>query len=497
MLESYLRAGYPAIAMITPEPYRAELAAACDGWQFLAWDCMRGMRNAGNPVVIDQLRDPVEVLHHLDFQQDTVLIAHNLHLFLESPELIQAIQNGIPQWKATGCCLVIVAPTLRLPPELEKLVHVLDLPLPNSKELFLLQQKLIDGLAIQHDDEAPVLVQPDRSIAETATGLTEFEAETAFALCLVKRGHFSRRVIADVKAQMLRKSGLMELWQSVEISDVGGLDQLKSYITNRAKAFSPGNKYLPKPKGILLLGLPGTGKSLTCKATASILGWPLIRLDLSSLKNSLVGESERRMRQATQVIEAFGNAVVWVDEIEKSLAGVQSSGQSDAGTTASMFGHFLTWLQETTAPVLVMATANDISKLPPELLRAGRFDAVFFVDLPTPEERIQILRIMAHKYQTVIADEHAFTMQGFTGAEIEQVVKDSLFDGLDQAMSNVVPLSRTMKEEIRWLQRWATTRARPASTPLETTDIRKVRATHKAIPARPGSPFPDFDSPSW
>lgn len=480
MLESYLRAGYPAMVLITQEPYRVELAAKHDGWQFLAWDCLRGIRNAGNPTVVDQVRDPIDAMQMLSQQQDTVLMAHNLHLFMDSPEIIQAIQNGIPQWKATGCCLIIVAPTLRVPAELEKLFHVIDLPLPTSSELFTLQQALLEGLQAQSVACDYSRIEPDPQVAKTATGLTEFEAETAFALCLVKRGDFSSSVIADVKAQMLRKSGLMELWQSVEIGDVGGLDQLKSYITNRAKAFQPFQEHLPKPKGILLLGIPGTGKTHISKSVASILCWPLIRLDIASLKNSLVGESERRMRQATQVIEAFGNAVILIDEIEKSLAGVQSSGQTDAGTSAGMFGHFLTWLQETTAPVLVMATANDVSKLPPELLRAGRFDAIFWCDLPTPEERIQILRIMNHKYQASIPDEHALAMQGFTGAEIEQVVKDSLFDGIDKAMANIVPLSRTMKEEVRWLQQWATTRARLASTPLKTADVRKVRNTGAA-----------------
>ena len=282
---------------------------------------------------------------------------------------------------------------------------------------------------------------PDFTTAQAARGLTEFEAETAFALSLVKEGAFSHQVITQTKAQMIRKSGLMEFWPPVAIEDVGGLQSLKGYIGNRKRAFEPGNDHLPRPKGILLVGIPGTGKSLSCKATASILGWPLIRLDIGALKNSLVGESERRMRQATRVIDAFGEAVIWLDEVEKAFAGTHSSGQTDAGTTASMFGHFLTWMQETKAPVLVMATANNIAQLPPEFLRAGRFDAIFFVDLPTVAERGEILDIMRHRYATELPIP-ASDLSGYTGAEIEQLAKDSIFDGTDTAMENIVPLSR-------------------------------------------------------
>jgi SpoVK/Ycf46/Vps4 family AAA+-type ATPase len=203
-----------------------------------------------------------------------------------------------------------------------------------------MQQELAKGVSVQNDSGEAIEIVADEATARAAKGLTEFEAETAFALSLVKQGRFNQRVVAEVKAQMIRKSGLMELWEPADVKEVGGLDSLKSYIFNRSKAFLPGGQSLPKPKGILLVGIPGTGKSLSCKATASILGWPLIRLDIGGLKSSLVGESERRMREATRVIEAFGECVVWLDEVEKAFAGAQASGSTDAGTTASMFGHF-------------------------------------------------------------------------------------------------------------------------------------------------------------
>jgi SpoVK/Ycf46/Vps4 family AAA+-type ATPase len=221
-------------------------------------------------------------------------------------------------------------------------------------------------------------------------------------------------------------------------------------------------------------------KSLTSKATANILGWPLIRLDIGSLKGSLVGESEQKMRSALKVIDAFGESVIWIDEIEKAFAGTRSSGETDAGTTASMFGAFLTWMQETETSVMVMATANDISKLPPELVRAGRFDATFFVDVPSTPERVEIIKIMNRRYNSNIPISYGQKLSGFTGAEIEQLAKDSLYDGLDTAYDAIVPLSRTMREDIQKLKDWAKNRARPANTPEDKPKgNRKLRAVKK------------------
>jgi len=466
MIQDFLKAGYPALCILTQEPDRAEECLPCEGVQFYAWDCNRGIRPAKRPQTVEEIRDPVEAINWLNSHQDSVLIAHNLHLFTDIPEVIQAIQNGVTKWKSIGSCLVMISPVIQMRPELEKIFTVIDLELPDEESLFHLQMELAKT----------VKVEPNPESVRAARGLTEFEAETAFALSLVKTGRFSAKVIAEVKGQMIRKSGLMEFWEPADIADVGGLENLKAYIRNRARAFKPENHDLPKPKGILLVGIPGSGKSLTCKATATILGWPLIRLDIGGLKNSLVGESERRMRQATSVIDAFGESVVWIDETEKAFAGSKSSGETDAGTTASMFGHFLCWMQETTTPVLIMATANDISKLPPEFMRAGRFDALFFVDLPSLPERKEIISIMNRKYGTEIPLEYAEKLQGFTGAEIEQLAKDSLFDGLDAALEAIVPLSRTMREEIQNLRDWARTRARFANSPEdEPTDQRKIR----------------------
>jgi SpoVK/Ycf46/Vps4 family AAA+-type ATPase len=234
---------------------------------------------------------------------------------------------------------------------------------------------------------------------------------------------------------------------------------------------------LPRLKALLLAGVPGCGKSLVCKTVSSFLGWPLIRLDIGALKGSLVGESERRFREATRIIEAIGEAVVWVDEIEKQFAGVKSEGRLDAGVMSAMFSHWLTWMEETTAPVLIMATANDISGMPPEFLRAGRFDKIWFVDLPTLEEREEILAIFNSRYGTGLAADYALKMDGFSGAEIEAFVREACFVDAETALGGIRPLGEIMRTEIENIRNWAKTRAqwanKPEAAPSERRSIRK------------------------
>jgi SpoVK/Ycf46/Vps4 family AAA+-type ATPase len=246
-------------------------------------------------------------------------------------------------------------------------------------------------------------------------------------------------------------------------------------MTLRAQAFHP-SSHLPRLKSMLLVGIPVCGKSLVCKTVSSILNWPLVRLDIGSLKNSLVGESEKRMREATKVIDALGEAVIWLDEIEKQFAGFASSGHTDGGTTSGMLSHWLTWMQETTAPVLITATANDVSGMPPEFLRAGRFDKIWFVDLPSLSERKDILKIMNRKFGADIPLYDAEKLAGYSGAEIEAVVKESLFTDFDTAMREVVPLSRLMREKIESIRKWASGRAQNANTPeLAPENLRHIR----------------------
>jgi DNA polymerase III delta prime subunit len=423
-----------------------------------------GIRPAGSLVGVEDLRDPVEALNWLTSNSNTVLMTHNLHLFMNSAELIQTIQLGADIWKAKGNCLIGISPIIAIPPELKSIFTVIDLPLPDAESLY----------ALQFDLGSPHNIKPNKKAARLARGLTEFEAECAYSLSLVRTKYFSSKVVSEVKSQLIRKSGLLECWEPEDIANVGGLNPLKSYIQTRSSAFSSDNEHLPKPKGILLVGPPGVGKSLSCKAAANILGWPLVRLDIGALKSSLVGESEQKMRQATTVISSFNECVVWVDEIEKAFAGVKSSGETDGGTTSGMFSHFLTWLQENKSPVFVMATANDVSKLPPETLRAGRFDAIFMVDFPSLAERRDIISIMNNRYNADIPLDYAEKLVGWSGSEIEQLARETKFVSLDEAYQSIIPLSRTMREDVTALQKWAKTRARLANTADAEPDVRKI-----------------------
>jgi SpoVK/Ycf46/Vps4 family AAA+-type ATPase len=321
-------------------------------------------------------------------------------------------------------------------------------------------------------------------LLKAALGLTLSEAENAFAKAIAKDQRLAPDdlgLILAEKRQVIRKSGLLEYTSADEnLASVGGLDQLKLWLARRGAAFGDKARAfgLPAPKGLLLLGVQGCGKSLTAKAVAATWGLPLLRLDMGRIFSGLVGSSEENMRRATRMAESVAPAVLWVDELEKGLSGLGSSGETDSGVSARVFGCFLTWLQEKTAPVFVVATANRIDALPPELLRKGRFDEIFFIDLPSEAERRQIFAIQIQRYrrdpQGFDLDELAKLSANFSGAEIEQVVVAALFSAfsdevelsqahLTAAISETLPLAVTMREDIDRLRDWARTRTRPAS----------------------------------
>ena len=471
MITDFLKAGFPCVMLQTLEPHRTEdELRKITGWQIARWDCIQGILGITPQAFIhEDITNPVEAVNWLMSSKDTVLICQGLSQFCNDPMVCQSIINAIPVYKGIGSCLVIISPTSALPLQLQPFFHLVEVKLPEEEALYRLQTEIGE----------PLNIRPNRKAARLATGLTEFQAETAYSLSLIKKGYFSSQIITDAKSQMIKKSGLLEIYQASSIDDVGGLDRLKEYVVNRAQAYESNSK-LPKPKGILMVGVPGTGKSKTACAIASMLNFPLLRLDIGALKNSLVGESERRMREATKIIDAFGNCVLFLDEIEKMFSGTKG-GLRDSGTTMGMLSHFLTWANDQKSAFIV-ATANNIKELPPEFMRAGRFDAIWFVDLPSRIEREEIIRIMNKKYGTNMPVEWAESLNGYTGSEIEQILRDSLFDGLETARNSLIPLSRTMKEDIEQLRAWARSRARIANTPdEEINEKRKIRSTVKAF----------------
>ncbi|MFT7583479.1 MAG: SpoVK/Ycf46/Vps4 family AAA+-type ATPase, partial [Myxococcota bacterium] len=308
------------------------------------------------------------------------------------------------------------------------------------------------------------------------------EAASVFAKSLVKTRDFDIDTILAEKKGIIRKSGILEFYQTDEkFNDVGGLEVLKSWLKKRKVAFSRDARDfgLPAPKGILLIGVPGCGKSLTAKAIGAMWHMPLLRLDVGKVFGSLVGSSEENMRKAIKTAEAVAPSILWLDELEKGFSGSSSSGQTDGGTTARVFGTFITWLQEKQSAVFVIATANDVSALPPELLRKGRFDEIFFVDLPSQKERGEIFKIHITKkkrdpalfdYEALIA-----ASQQFAGSEIEQAVVSALYDCYEEdkaeltterlvkSIEEIIPLAYTMKERIDHMRDWSKSRARRAS----------------------------------
>jgi ATP-dependent 26S proteasome regulatory subunit len=462
-VQEYLKSGCPAIWVLTSgDPFRAEKVIPCQGWRFLAWNTNSGIYQPNSSTLIDQIFDPLEAIRYLDTLQDTVLMMHNLHLFMESPEIIQAIQSGVNRWKQIGACMIVLSAVLQLRPELEKLFQIIDLDRPDTDALHSLQCDL--GKTLN--------VRPNKKAARIASGMTSFEAEQAYSLSLVRTGYFSSKVVSDLKSQIIRKSGILELYEPTDIKDIGGLENIKAYIQKRVEAIQSND--LNRPKSMLLLGIPGCGKSLAAKSISKILNWPLIRFDIGALKGSLFGQSEANMREALKVIETCQCVVVFIDEIEKQFAGVKSSGHTDGGTTANLLSRFLTFMQDTRAQIFVVATANDISQLPPEMLRAGRFDTTFCIMLPTLPERKEIIKIMNRKYSADVPEDYAKHLQGFSGAEIELLVKESLYEGLDQAYESIVPLSRSMREQINNLNELAK-RYRVANTAeIEPVHNRKI-----------------------
>ena len=380
--------------------------------------------------------------------------------------------------------IIFIAPELVIPDTLQKDITIFDFPLPKLEEVKDKLNKMLSQNSMVKTDN---LDEEDKDkLCKAALGLTLQEAENAFALAMVNDGKLDvtdLKIIMNEKMQVIKKTGILEFIQSdCNVDDIGGLDNLKNWLKKRNNSWSEkAKKYcLPAPKGVLITGIPGCGKSLTAKATSSIWQLPLLRLDLGKIFSGLVGSSEENMRKAIATAEAVAPSILWVDEIEKGLSGLSSSG--DSGVSSRIFGTFLTWMQEKEAPVFVIATANNISALPPELLRKGRFDEIFFVDLPTLKERKDIFKVHLTKRlkdsdvsKNVPLNDETFERlakltEGFIGAEIEQAVISALceaffeqrpleFSDLEKIIRTTVPLSTTQKEQIVALREWANIRA--------------------------------------
>ncbi len=485
-LETLIRARYPLIYIVSWEEKRVEdtirAISANRGKRMFVWTVTQGL--VTSPTAKDkQTRLPSAVLDAVEQSNEpAIFVLKDFHAFITDTEITRRLRDLTYALKTSYKTLVILAPTLKLPPELEKDVTVVDYALPSVEDLDRLLENIIQSVRNNTQINVKLTAEEREHLLEAALGLTANEAENVFARSLVERREFDVDVILTEKEQIIRKSGMLEYFRVAEgMADVGGLDVLKEWMSKRTQAFGQKARDfgLPAPKGILLLGVQGCGKSLCAKAVASQWKLPLLRLDVGRIFGGIVGQSEDNMRRAIRMSESIAPTILWLDELEKGFAGTQSSGISDGGTTARVFASFITWLQEKTKPVFVVATAKRIEDHPPEHLRKGRFDEIFFVDLPGRAERLDIVRIHIRKRkrdpETFNLGELADASDGFSGAEIEQAIVAAMFDAFDagrdvchadvlRGVQASIPLSRTMREDIEALRDWASTRARNASS---------------------------------
>jgi len=486
-LTTYLRAGYPGLAIISSEEARAEaeVSTVCNtlNRKLHAWSSTEGLVDTTEGRVTP-CPDPLDALQLIDgmFASDSprhVVLFRDIQLHLDQsdPMLLRWIKDILRIAKANGHTLILLGCRLKLPAELEHEITHVDFHLPDIAQLSTVLDGILKSAKLKNVNEAI-----KAAALQSALGLTTTEAENAFALSVVETNGIDHKIIAREKARTLKRNGLVEVVETATgLDDIGGLGLLKNWLIRRGGAFSNSAKAygLPAPKGLLIVGIPGTGKSLTAKATASAFGLPLLRLDMGRVFGGIVGQSEANLRSVIQTAEAIAPCVLWIDEIEKGFSGSKSSGSSDGGTSSRVFGSFLSWMQEKTKAVFVVATANDVSKLPPEFLRKGRFDEMFFVDLPDATERAQIWDIVIKRHGRKPTDFDTVVLsracEQFTGAEIEAVFIDAMHEAYAEgreprakdildAMTNTVPLAQLMDGQIAALRHWAKGRAREAAS---------------------------------
>jgi hypothetical protein len=484
-LKVLIQARYPLIYIVSWDEQRVEEilrgVAAERRKRLFAWTVTEGIVaiDTMQPTPVDPTAvNPMQALQYAGESRDAALfVFKDFHHFLvqdytgdgrtDAVHVGRKLRDLAHILKKSEKTLIFLSPLLRLPPELEKEVSVLDFALPSLEELDEALERIIRSARVRGTLDLNLTEVERERVLKAAQGLTISEATNVFAKSVVLRRGFDLDVIVAEKKQLIRKSGILEYTEPDEpIGHVGGLGELKLWLKKRQLAFSERARQfgLPEPRGLLLLGVPGGGKSLVSKATANMWQLPLLRLDMGKVFSQMVGSSEENIRSALRLAETVSPAVLWLDEIEKGLAGTISSHRSDAGTAARVFGNF--W-------------SNNINLLPPELLRKGRFDEIFFVDLPSQEEREEIFGIHLAKRNR---DPNRFDLaslaretEGFSGAEIEQVIIAALYDAFDdgerdvsgedllRAIAATVPLSRTMREQVTALRNWARTHARQAS----------------------------------
>ena len=489
-LNILVQAQYPLIYLVTSEEERAEKAiddiakmSTQHHRRIFVWTVTHGIVEYGQPRHVTQHNtvSPQAAVQWVVQQRDPgIFIFKDLHPFIDSPEVTRWLRDAIASFKGTQKIIILMSPVQHIPIELEKEVVVLDYPLPNLTELNQVLTQQLEKAKVRR-----MTTEVREKLLKAALGLTRDEAEKVYRKAYVKAGQLTEDevdIVLSEKKQLIRRNGILDYIEEDEtIKSIGGLEELKRWLIQRSNAFTErAREYgLPQPKGMLILGVPGCGKSLIAKTTSRLWGLPLLRLDMGRVYDgSMVGRSEANLRNALKTAESISPAILFIDELDKAFAGGTGSADSDGGTSSRIFGSFLTWMQEKTSPVFVMATANRVERLPGEFLRKGRFDEIFFVDLPTAEERQEIFKIHLCKRRSDITrfdlEQLAKVSDGFSGAEIEQALIAAMYEAFAQereftqldiiaAIKSTLPLSRTMTEQVTALRDWARQRARPAA----------------------------------
>ncbi|WP_341350120.1 AAA family ATPase [Clostridium drakei] len=520
-LTSLLKARFPYIYIPTWEEDRVLSVikgVACDKdtirtpRQVFTWSLTSGIVGQSENVS-QETKSPIKALEFIEkCSEASVFVLKDFHVFFgvngrgQDNEIVRKIRDIASSIKQSNKPknVIFVSPSLVLPIDLQKDISILEFNLPTAEEIKTLLNEMIQVNSSTGRISIDLNEDEKEKLAKAALGLTFQEAENSFARAMAQDGRLDAsdiELILDEKCQVIKKTGILEFIKSnLKIEDVGGLENLKRWLMKRNKSWlDSAQKYgLPAPKGVLITGVPGCGKSLIAKSISAMWQLPLLRLDMGRIFSGIVGSSEENMRKAIKTAEAVSPSVLWIDEIEKGLSG-QDSG--DSGTSTRIFGTFLTWMQEKTEPVFVVATANNISKLPAELLRKGRFDEIFFVDLPTFNERKDIFKVHIKKrikddfvkgdfsLTDEVLSELSKITEGFVGSEIEQVVIAALFEAysedrsitfedFEKTIKNIVPLVVTQAEQIRAIREWANVRA-VAATPKEDLFNYELKETSK------------------
>jgi AAA+ superfamily predicted ATPase len=471
-LDVYLRARFTLMVLVTNEEERAlqMVKSVCEKSKrpCLTWDVADGFQSLAGNSALPSAKDPISALEQIDKSDSEALYAlKDFHDCWGNAQIKRKLRSVAHRLKFTKKSILVTTPSSKIPEELKDEAVVVEFSPPNTAELEAVLNRLTQTPGVKVN-----LTKLGREkLVQAALGLTGSQAQRVFAKAIVSDGVLDDRdidLVTQEKKEIIRESEALEFYAVTETpDDVGGLGVLKNWLRLRERAFTQeARDYgLPSPKGIALIGIPGTGKSLTAKMIGGLWRLPLLRLDVGALFGSLVGEAEERTRRALRLAETVAPCIVWIDEMEKALA----HGGGDSGTSTRVFGTILTWMQEKIAPCFVIGTANDISSLPPEVLRKGRFDEIFFLDLPTMEERQEIFTVHLRKRNRLPQDFDTIRLaresQGYVGAEIEQAIIDAMYVGfnakreftaedISAALKRQVPLSVSQRETIEALRNW-------------------------------------------